>query len=372
MKLCKMKFFLLLGLLSLLSYSVDAQNNETRFNKLTTVVIDPGHGGKDPGAVARNLKEKDINLWVGLRLGELIKQAYPDVKVVYTRSDDRFVELHERGNIANRAKADLFISIHINSNKSATPSGTEVFVMGAKGSNQNLEVMKKENSVISYEEDYTTKYEGFDPNSAESYIMFSLMQYGYQVQSIELASLVNEEFKKEKRMPNRGVKQAVFLVLWKTAMPSILAEYGFISNATDARILASKEGKEHYAQSLFRAFCKYKTSIDGSTPLAVTSAPKKEKPVEVKPDLIQYAVQIASSTVKMDLSKGRIRKDKNRIVEKKSATGYRYIIGITENYNEAMSQRKTLSRIYKGAFVVGLKNGEIIKASEARSLAGRK
>jgi N-acetylmuramoyl-L-alanine amidase len=371
MKLCKMKHFLLLGLLSCLSYGVDAQENESRFNKLTTVVIDPGHGGKDPGAIAKNLKEKDINLWVGLRLGELIEKAYPDVKVVYTRKDDRFVELHERGNIANRAKADLFISIHVNSNKSATPSGTEVYVMGAKGSNNNLEVMKKENSVITYEEDYTTKYEGFDPNSAESYIMFSLMQYGYQVQSIELATLVNDEFRKEKRIPNRGVKQAVFLVLWKTAMPSILAEYGFISNATDARILASTEGKEKYAQSLFKAFCKYKTTIDGSTPI-VAEHVVKSQPVEKKPDLIQYAVQIASSPEKMSLDRGRLRKEKNRIVEKKSASGYKYLIGVTEDYNEAMKLRKTLSRTFKGAFVVGLKNGEIIKASEARTLKSKK
>ena len=368
MKLCKIKIFLLFCFLGLCSQAVNAQDN-VRFNKLSTVVIDPGHGGKDPGALNKNLKEKDINLWVAKRLGALINQAYPDVKVVYTRSDDRFVELHERGNIANRAKADLFISIHVNSNKSSKPTGAEVFVMGAKGSNQNFEVMKKENNVISYEDDYTTKYEGFDPNSAESYIMFSLMQYGYQVQSIELAQMVNDEFKKISGMPNRGVKQALFLVLWKTAMPSILTEFGFISNASDVKVLASQKGKEAYAQSIFKAFCKYKESIDGSTPLAVVNEPKiEQKDVEVKKDVIQFAVQIASSTQKVDITKGRMRRDKNRIVEKKDGNAYKYLIGVTEKHADAMTLRKTLAKTYKGAFVVGLLNGKIIPASEAKKL----
>ncbi len=362
-----MKIFLFISVLSLFSYVVKAQDNNARYSRLSTVVIDPGHGGKDPGAVSKNLKEKDINLWVGKRLGQLIKQAYPDVKVVFTRYDDRFVELHERGNIANRAKADLFISIHVNSNKSSKPSGAEVYVMGTKGSNQNFEVMKKENSVISYEEDYTTKYEGFDPNSAESYIIFSLMQYGYQVQSIDLAQMVNEEFKKMNNMPNRGVKQAVFLVLWKTAMPSILAEFGFISNPSDAKILASQSGKENYAQSLFKAFCKYKTAVDGSSPLTVETAKPKTSGL-TKKDVIEFAVQIASSVERTDYTKGRMRRDRDRIVEKKTKRGYSYLIGVTADHTKAMSMRKTLSKTYKGAFVVGLKNGEIISASEAKKL----
>jgi N-acetylmuramoyl-L-alanine amidase len=202
--------------------------------KAFTVVIDAGHGGHDAGAMGSIINEKEINLAVALKLGNLISENLNDVKVVFTRKTDRFIELDERANIANRNKANLFISIHTNSleikNKSSRlVSGTETFTLGLARTEENLEVAKRENSVILLEEDYQQKYEGFDPNSTESYIIFELMQNKYMEQSVSFASEIQKVFKSAKRS-DRGVKQAGLLVLRKASMPSVLVELGFISN----------------------------------------------------------------------------------------------------------------------------------------------
>ena len=210
--------------------TANAQKKEIGIN---TVVIDAGHGGRDAGAVGRIYKEKDINLDVALRLGKMIGQKYPDVKVVYTRKTDVLIPLNERGNIANKAGADLFISIHINSNKSSAPSGTSTYVMGVDKAGKNLDVAMKENDVISYEDDYSTKYQGYVPGSPESFIIFSLIQSAYLSQSCTFADMVQKQFASQTKMQNRGVHQAGFLVLWSAAMPSILAEFGFISNPAE-------------------------------------------------------------------------------------------------------------------------------------------
>ena len=240
--------------------TANAQKKEIGIN---TVVIDAGHGGRDAGAVGRIYKEKDINLDVALRLGKMIGQKYPDVKVVYTRKTDVLIPLNERGNIANKAGADLFISIHINSNKSSAPSGTSTYVMGVDKAGKNLDVAMKENDVISYEDDYSTKYQGYVPGSPESFIIFSLIQSAYLSQSCTFADMVQKQFASQTKMQNRGVHQAGFLVLWSAAMPSILAEFGFISNPAEEKFVGSDKGRETYARCLFNAFSEYKVRSEG-------------------------------------------------------------------------------------------------------------
>ncbi len=202
---------------------------------LRCVAIDPGHGGKDPGAVAGKIYEKDINLGVALRLGKLITAKMPGVKVVYTRKDDRFLALDQRSRVATDAHADLFISIHTNSNPSAQPAGTETYVMGEDKDNRNLQVVMRENAVIELEGDYAKRYGGYDPRSAESVILFSLMQYAHQTQSLAFAQLVQGQYTSHAGRHGRGVSQAGFLVLWRASMPSVLTELGFISNPAEAR-----------------------------------------------------------------------------------------------------------------------------------------
>ncbi|MCL2727613.1 MAG: N-acetylmuramoyl-L-alanine amidase [Bacteroidales bacterium] len=233
--------------------------------QLRTVVIDPGHGGKDPGTVApggRNL-EKQIVLSVALKLGKLIENAYPDVKVLYTRKTDVFVPLSERTDFANKNHADLFISIHVNSIRNNTaPSGSETFVMGVNKSESNMEVSKLENSVIAYEDDYNTTYQGFDPNNPESYIIFSLLQNAHLEQSVHFAELVQNALGRAPITINRGVKQGGLLVLWRSTMPAVLVELGFLSNAKDRQVLISEDGQQKLATALFNAFKQYKTGYD--------------------------------------------------------------------------------------------------------------
>ena len=262
----KFKVFkiLLCGLLFLTPLvSLQAQDVDD-VSRIRRVVIDAGHGGKDPGAISRNgkYKEKNITLSVALGLGELIKSNFPDIKVIYTRSTDKYVELSERAAIANRNKADLFISIHVNSAKSTQARGTETFVMGTHKSEANFEVCKLENSVIVIEEDYEKKYEGFNPGSPESYIIFSLLQNVHQEQSIKYAAQVQGQFARGPISVNRGVKQGGLLVLWKTTMPAVLTELGFISNPKDCAVLVTKKGQEQFARGLFNAFVAYKKDFE--------------------------------------------------------------------------------------------------------------
>lgn len=230
--------------------------------ELKTVVIDAGHGGKDPGAVSGNYKEKNITLSIALKLGKMIKDTYPDMKVIYTRSDDRFIPVHRRAEIANKNHADLFISIHLNSARDPNAMGSETFVMGLDKSNSNFEVCQLENSVVVLEDDYSSRYEGFEPDNPESYIIFSLLQNSHLEQSLILASLMQENMSKGPITRNRGVKQNVFLVLWQCTMPSVLAELGFLSNPSDRKILVNKDNHQKIAASLFKSFQSYKKQYD--------------------------------------------------------------------------------------------------------------
>ena len=222
-----------------------------------TLVIDAGHGGKDPGAVGKNIYEKDLNLALALKIGEKIKQKYPNVKVVYTRDTDVFVPLQKRSEIANNNKADLFISIHANSSESKESQGLETFILGTDKMEKNLDVAMRENAVMMLESDYKTTYQGFNPNSIDSYIMFELMQNTFMDQSLQFATLVQQNCVEQLKRKDRGVRQAAFWVLLKSACPSVLVEMGFLSNAEEEAWLASAEGKKGIVNGIFDAFEKY-------------------------------------------------------------------------------------------------------------------
>lgn len=381
----KFKVFkiLLCGLLFLTPLvSLQAQDVDD-VSRIRRVVIDAGHGGKDPGAISRNgkYKEKNITLSVALELGELIKSNFPDIKVIYTRSTDKYVELSERAAIANRNKADLFISIHVNSAKSTQARGTETFVMGTHKSEANFEVCKLENSVIVIEEDYEKKYEGFNPGSPESYIIFSLLQNVHQEQSIKYAAQVQGQFARGPISVNRGVKQGGLLVLWKTTMPAVLTELGFISNPKDCAVLVTKKGQEQFARGLFNAFVAYKKDFEktrreegsGRNVAAAEKAAPVQKSVPAAqnapaqgavaaPKAVDefYAVQILS--VGKVLGKNAYdlkgRKDTHYI---KAGNLYKYYVGRYASRKEAAAALPGIRKSFPGAFVIHIKDNVIIQ-----------
>lgn len=228
-----------------------------------TVVIDAGHGGHDAGCMYGGAKEKEVTLSVALKVGAQIKTLMPDVKVIYTRQTDEFIELWERAGIANRNNADLFVSIHCNANKKLEVFGTETFAMGLHKTEGNLDVAKRENEVILLEKDYQEKYEGFDPNSPEAHIYFSFMQGAYLEQSLKVANTIEENFKKINRT-SRGVKQAGLMVLWRSKMPSVLIETGFLSNKNERSFLTSEEGQDALAKSIALSIQEYKSKLEAS------------------------------------------------------------------------------------------------------------
>lgn len=230
--------------------------------RVKTVVIDAGHGGHDSGCLGSHSKEKDVTLALALKLGKLLEENYPDVKVIYTRTTDVFVDLIERADIANRAKADLFISFHCNANVNKAAYGSETYAMGLHVSEANLNVAKRENSVILLEENYERNYDGFDPKSTEAYIIFSLYQNENIDKSLFIASMVQDHFTTKLKRYNRGVKQAGFIVLYKTNMPSILIESGFLTNMQDEAFLTSEDGQNNIANSVFLAFKAYKEELE--------------------------------------------------------------------------------------------------------------
>ena len=235
-----------------------------------TVVIDPGHGGAKPGAQGKRSQEKQITLSVAKKFGQLIQDNYPDVKVIYTRTTDVDISLAERAHIANRNKADLFISIHANSHPTAAPTGVETYVMGLSESKANLEVAKKENADILLEKDYKSNadYEGFDPNSPESYVMLAMFQNAFIDKSLNLAGAIQSQYRQHIKTVNRGVKQAELYVLYKTTCPSVLTEIGFISNPNEEAYMLSDEGQATIAVCLFNAFMTYKSTEEGTDRIA--------------------------------------------------------------------------------------------------------
>ena len=244
-----------------------------------TVVIDPGHGGRDPGAIGKRGKEKTINLNVALKLGKLIQNNHPDVRIVYTRQKDVFVALDKRAQIANNAKADLFISIHTNSvAKGRTVRGTETYTLGLHRTDDNLEVAKLENSVILIESDYEQRYAGFNPNSSESYIIFEFLQDKNMEKSVQLATFIQRQFKNTAKRIDKGVHQAGFLVLRETTMPGVLVELGYISTPDEERYLLSESGTDALAKSIYQAFNQYKKQLGSSINKDARPAPAPAKP----------------------------------------------------------------------------------------------
>lgn len=239
-------------------------SNETMMPafRMKKIVLDAGHGGKDPGNIGSKAKEKDINLAVTLLVGKYIKENMPDVEVIYTRDDDIFHEVKKRPQIANINKADLFVSIHSNAATNRSAFGTETFVMGTKHFEANFDIVKKENSVILLEDNHEEEYEGFDPNSPESYMMFNLMSKANFSNSLSLAEHIETQFRDRVGRKSRGVKQAPLWVLWTTSMPSVLVEVGFLSNTEEEKFLMTQEGKEYMASAIYRSIKEYKEQIE--------------------------------------------------------------------------------------------------------------
>lgn len=351
-----------LGIIFLISSeSVFAQRNGF------TVIIDPGHGGRDPGALGASSKEKDIVLSVGKKLGELIKNNHQDVNVLYTRSTDKFVELSKRAEIANKAKADLYISLHCNAldRKRKSPQGVETFVLGLHRSKDNLDVAKAENSVILYEDDYSTKYQGFNPNEPESYIMFEFMTDQYLQQSVYLATLVHNRLVNNSKRTNRNVRQAGFLVLREVAMPSILVELGYISNAVDERYMKTESGQHSMANSIYLGFKEYKREFDKKS--HVFTNPEKNRATsnassgkEVNNGTSEYRVQFLTAPRKLPNNSPQL-KGLSPVDFYIDGTTYKYTFGSTSDQNEINKVLKTVRAKFKDAFVVEFRNGKRIK-----------
>jgi N-acetylmuramoyl-L-alanine amidase len=275
--------------------------------KVQKVVIDAGHGGHDHGCSGAHSKEKHVALEIALKVGAYIEKSLPDVQVIYTRKTDVFVELHERAAIANRADADVFISIHCNANPNPAPYGTETYVMGLHRNEANLGVAKRENDVILLEDDYNHHYDGFDPNSPNAHIIFSLFQGAHLEQSIELAGRIEEQFSERVGRKSRGVKQAGFLVLYKTTMPAVLIETGFLTNANEENFLASDQGMDLMASAIFRAFRDYKVHTENraninAEPVASAAPAEVSKPAAEKPAAQPVAEKPAAEQVPQPLT----------------------------------------------------------------------
>ena len=375
-------------------------------NKKFTLVIDAGHGGHDAGALGASSKEKNINLNVALAFGNYVERNCPDVKVVYTRKTDVFVTLHERANIANRHKADLFVSIHTNALPAGKQArGLETYTLGMNRANENFDVAKRENAVILYEKDYEQHYEGFDPNSSESYIMFEFMQDKNMAQSVDLAKMVQKRACSSANRQNKGVKQAGFLVLRETSMPSCLIELGFITTPQEEQQLNTRECIDALGYGIFQAFVDYRNKYD-KTIIVPFEAPERQ----VMENQAQEKVQKESEggkTQTAEQEKDNVPRSESKMVnevpEQKPATDseapifkiqvltsttlirqgdkrlkgldgvdyykdggiYKYTIGASANYNEIYRLRKTMVGKFPQAFIIAFKGGQRTDVVEA-------
>ena len=382
----------------------------TAANKKFTLVIDAGHGDADAGAVGAITKEKTINLNVALAFGRLVERNCPDVSVIYTRKTDVFVPLHTRADIANRNKADLFISIHTNAlPKGRISRGLETYTLGMHRAADNLDVAKRENEVILYETDYKQRYQGFDPRSSESYIMFEFMQDRNMAQSVELAKFVQRRTCASAGRQNKGVKQAGFLVLRETSMPSCLIELGFISTPDEERFLASNAGVEQLACGIYQAFMDYRAKYDRkisvpfkaeprqevSIPTVVPQQPKEKQPQKQQPvvenvDTVKVEAKVEADTVKAEKSEKtekaesapvfklqiltssvRLKPTDKRLKGHADAVCYeeggllKYTLGASENYNELVQLRKSLLTEFPQAFIIAFKDEKKMDVREA-------
>ena len=357
--------------------------SQTNSTNIKTIVIDPGHGGKDSGTLGTKrfkIYEKHVALAVSLKLGNYIAEEFPDVKIIYTRDTDVFLELNERTEIANKSNADLFISIHCDGFTNPKPSGASVFVMGMSKLKANMDVAMRENSAIYLEDNYQQKYDGFDPKSAESYIVFSLMQNTYLNQSLQIAEEVENEFSTRANRKSRGVKQAPFYVISRTNMPSILVECGFLTNPKEEEFLHSDLGQDYIASAIFRAFRSYKQSIEISAEavneksIDIVDTLKKEvlalKTNKIKNDLnLLYKIQIGTFLRSM-LNNNQFT-DLN-VEEKKINGTFKYFVDAGNSKIEADRLKINLRNLgFKGAFIVAFLDGKQISTKEALNLQNK-
>jgi len=370
--------------------------------KVNTIVLDAGHGGHDTGALGKNSREKDITLAIVLKLRDYIRDNMKDIKVILTRSDDTFVELYRRARIANENKADLFISVHCNSTKSTSAYGVETFVMGLHKSDANLAVAKAENAAILLEDDYVEQYDGFDPNSPEGNIFFNMMQNAFLDNSLAFAGKVEHQLVDNLHMLNRGVKQAGFLVLYKTAMPGVLVETGFISNPKDEKFLLSEKGQDQIAGAIFKALRDYKNQLENrpldkkyqdsllvanhtpeTTPYKnnLNSKPEtnsqsgksdSEKAEKADPGIISFRVQFAMYPKAQPIT-SKIFSGIDNVKMYFHGGSYKYTSGDFNTMDEALQYRKELiAKGYKDAFVVAFKGKVRISNEEARRVTEKK
>ena len=339
-------------------------------DKKWVIVIDAGHGGKDPGALGSFSAEKNIALAIALKTGGYIEKNLKNVNVIYTRKTDKFIELKDRPEIANRNNADLFISIHVNSTSSKSIHGTETYVMGLAKDQQNLEVAMKENEVILLENDYSTSYEGFDPKSPESYIMFTLMQNIYLQQSTSLASEIQNRYKDQHNRYDRGVKQAGFWVLFMTTMPSVLTETGFITNPVEEKFLNSPEGQDKIASSIFQACSDYITDIENKSskfPVKVNNVEQDNGDTAfagTRAGEIVFMVQVTSSSARIGITPENFNGLQN-VTEISGTDQFKYAAGRFQDYAGAASYRKEIDSLYPDAFVIAVKDNKILPLQQA-------
>jgi N-acetylmuramoyl-L-alanine amidase len=362
--------FLLLGLA--FSQAV-AQTPGRDANHVGTVVIDAGHGGKDPGNLGTKrfkTTEKDIALSVSLLLGKYIQENLPDVKVVYTRQDDRFIELMERSHIANRNKADVFISVHCNANNSADPHGCETYVMGLHKTEANMRVAMKENESILLEDDHALKYDGYDPKDPESMIALSLRQNAYLDHGLLLSALVQKQFKDRVGRSDRGVKQAGFLVISYTTMPAVLIELGFLTNPKEEDFLQSNQGQEYMASAIYRAFKEYKELMEHKdvrfeAPKAPVDSPAT---AATKPDgSVVFKVQVITSSKNIPLGSPKFKG--LQVEEMKAAGLWKYSVGNETSLDAARKvQAQCRAKGFDGAFITAWRNGERLDLQQAVNL----
>lgn len=390
------KFFLFVCLfITFLALPSNAQKDGKTFK----VVIDAGHGGKDPGCLGTYSREKDVALDVALKTGKLISENCPNVKVIYTRSTDVFVELYNRAKIANNHHADLFISFHCNANDNHSAHGVETYVMGLSKSEKNLAVARAENSAMLKEEGYKENYAGFNPDSPESAVMFSLYSSAYLNNSILLADKVQKNLVGVTHLLDRGVKQAPYWVLWSVSMPSILIEMGFLSNPTEEKFLTDEQHKKEIADAIYRGFAAYYTQMTGdrvSIPEPQKQESKNDKPetkndnnadnpvdnqsdkkdddetakianTPVSPDAVRFMVQFMAVPDKIALTDKRF-KDIPKVNRYYEGGLWKYTAGSESNLQSAKDILASLKSKYPDAFVIAFKGDQKIPVSEAVKL----
>ena len=376
-------FAVFLGLIHI-PYNINAQNKSKHLG-LKTVVIDAGHGGKDPGALGKGkgIHEKHIVLAVAKKMGDKIKKRYPDVKVIYTRSNDTFIGLHERAMVARRNNADLFISIHCNGSSSTEAKGTSVHILGQNSNNKknktdyferNMSVAQRENAVIVLEEDYQTKYQSFDPNSPESYISHQLQWMAYYESSLLFAAEVVDHLIKAPLVPRKlVVDQDIFQVLVEANMPAVLLELAFVTNPAEYKYLSSEAGQDEVAERLFKAFSSYKTKFDASVNVD-TTAPKAVEP-EPKPAPQEVDKNVSSSDSEyysiQIMGLGRYLKDGDPAlkglsvmrVKKEGSNIYKYVTGKYSAASEAKGKLQEVKKKFPDAFVVKVTGDNVTRVN---------